>query len=61
MDAVRAICWVLTLLGSVLGGGFLLSSFSAQGAPQQAAAAAIGVGFAVLPYCFAGALSELTK
>lgn len=59
MGALRSIFWVLTMLGAVIGGGFLLSSFAASGAPQQAAAAAIGIGFAVLPYCFTRALSEL--
>jgi hypothetical protein len=57
---MAAIFWMLTLLGCVVGGFFLFSSFVEKGAPQQAAAAAIAVGFAVIPYCFARAVSELS-
>ena len=43
--------WVLTILGSILGAlaagsGIMLAS----GAPQEAAAAAVGIAFAVIPY-----------
>ena len=34
---------------------------SAQGAPQEAAAAAIAVDLAVIPYCLARAVSEMGK
>lgn len=54
-------CWILTLIGSLIGGVFVFSSFVEKAAPQQAAAAAIGVGFGVLPYCFARAVSELAR
>ena len=43
---------IFTVIGSVLGGLGVLSSFLMNSAPQQAAAAAVGVGFAVVPYCF---------
>jgi hypothetical protein len=54
--------WILALLGSIaagltLFGGILFSN----GAPQQAAAAAIAVGFAVIPYCFARAIEKLNR
>lgn len=34
---------------------------AANGAPQEAAAAAMGVAFAVIPYCLAKAVSEYGK
>ena len=41
----------LTIVGAVLGGVVLvLGVFSASGAPQQAAAAAVAVALGVLPY-----------
>jgi DNA-directed RNA polymerase subunit RPC12/RpoP len=54
--------WVLTVLGCVIGGligvgGVVL----ANGAPQEAAAAAIAVACAVIPYCLARAADELGK
>jgi hypothetical protein len=58
---LRVILWVLTIIGAAFGTLVLLSSlFSAQSAPQQAAAAAIAVALVVLPYCCARALSELS-
>ena len=54
--------WGLTLLGSLLGGVILvIGVFTANGAPQEAAAAAIALGCAVIPYCVARAISELTR
>ena len=54
------VLWVFTLLGSLLGGLFgVLGLLTAHGAPQEAAAAAIAVACAVIPYCFARAASEL--
>ena len=54
--------WVLTILGSILGAlaagsGIMLAS----GAPQEAAAAAVGIAFAVIPYCLARAAPEMRK
>lgn len=54
--------WILTIVGSVLGAGIVLLGMStAKGAPQEAAAAAIGIGFAVIPYCLARAVSEMKR
>ncbi len=53
--------WVLTIIGSLIGTLLLFSSFLAEGAPQQAALAAMAVGFAVLPYCIARSFNELKK
>lgn len=57
---MKAICWSLTILGSLLGGFILFSGIAeARSAPQQAAAAAMGAACAVIPYCLARAVSEL--
>lgn len=53
--------WILSVLGAVAGGVQLLLVEAQPGAPQQAAAAAIAVGLAVIPYCLARAVSELLK
>jgi hypothetical protein len=58
---MRTLLWIFTLISSLIGGFFLLSSFAEKAAPQQAAAAAIGVGFAVIPYCFARAVTWLAS
>jgi sugar phosphate permease len=59
---MRAILWVLTILGSLIGGLiFFLGFTSAKGAPQEAAAAAAGIAFGVLPYVCARAVDELKK
>jgi hypothetical protein len=56
---MKKFLWVITMLGSALGGLIGLAGvITANGAPQQAAAAAIGVGCAVIPYCFARAAQE---
>ena len=52
--------WAVTIIGSVLGGLTIIFGLAgAEGAPQEAAAAAIGVAFAVIPYCLARAVSEM--
>jgi len=57
---MRKTLWIFTILGSMLGGLFLVGGLAgANGAPQQAAAAAVAVACAVLPYCLARAASEL--
>ena len=52
--------WIITIIGCVLGA---LTAFAgiagANGAPQEAAAAAMGLAFAVIPYCLARAASEI--
>jgi hypothetical protein len=59
-NIVRTFVWVVTLLGSVLGAFVAVTGIAgANGSPQQSAAAAIGLAFAVIPYCFARAVSEL--
>ncbi len=60
---MRIIFWGLAGLGSIIGGGFLFFGAlnPASGAPQEAAGAAIGIAFAVLPYVFARAADEMRK
>ncbi len=48
------------LIGSILGAlVFIFGSMSAEGAPQEAVAAAAGVALAIIPYVFARAMSEI--
>ena len=43
---------VIHILGSALGAlTALVGVMAAKGAPQEAAAAAVGIAFAVIPYC----------
>ncbi len=59
---MKKLLWTLTVLGSLIGGLFMVVGlFIAQGAPQEAAAAAMGVGFAVIPFCLAYASSKLSE
>jgi hypothetical protein len=57
---MKRIFWIITLFGSGLGVLMLLATlFFSDGAPQEAAGAAISVAFAVIPYCLARAISEM--
>ena len=51
--------WLVSLLGAGLGVLALFAAFGEKAAPQQAAAASMAVGLAVIPYCLARAWSEL--
>jgi hypothetical protein len=58
---MKAFLWALTIIGSVLGGFISVGGvLAANGAPQEAAAAAVGVACAVIPYCLARAVSEIS-
>ena len=59
---MKKFLWVLTMIGSVLGGLVVLFGvIGANGAPQDAAAAAVGIAMAAIPYCLARAASEMGK
>lgn len=59
---IRGACWVATMVGALIGGlMFMDTLMRATSAPQQSAGAAIAVAWAVLPYCFARAVSEIGK
>ena len=52
--------WSFTVFGSYVGMFIaFVGVIGANGAPQQAAAAAVGVACAVIPYCLARAKSEI--
>jgi hypothetical protein len=57
---MKRVSWIITLIGSAIGFFVLIITlFGSNGAPQEAAGAAIAVAFSVIPYCFARALSEM--
>lgn len=59
---MKKLFWITTIISSGLGGFVAIEGIAnASSAPQQAAAAAMGVAFAVIPYCIARAVSELGK
>lgn len=59
---MKKFLWIITAMSSVLGALTAIVGISAaNGAPQEAAAAAMGVAFAVIPYCLAKAVSEYGK
>ena len=59
---LRKIFWSLSALSAFLGGVVMLVGVAqATGAPQEAAAAAVGLGLAVIPYCFNRALDEFDR
>jgi uncharacterized membrane protein YvbJ len=52
--------WVIAFLGAIFGAFVVFFGVvNANGAPQEASAAAIGIAMAVIPYCIARATSEL--
>jgi formate/nitrite transporter FocA (FNT family) len=56
------ILWIIVIIGAILGALVVfLGILSSSGAPQEAAAAAIGVSLAVIPYCLARAVLEIKK
>ncbi len=59
---MKKFLWILVIVGSIFGGLMaFIGVAAAQGAPQEAAAAAMGVAFTVIPYCLARAVSEMGK
>jgi hypothetical protein len=59
---MHSFSWGLTMLGSLIGGVvFFFALLTSNGAPQEAAGAALAIGFAVLPYVFARAFDELNR
>lgn len=56
---MKTLGYILTMIGTVIGGFILLSTLGADSAPQQAAGAAMAVACGVLPYCFARAIEKI--
>ena len=42
---------IFTFIGAAIGALFLLTTFGANGAPQEAAGAALAIAFVAIPYC----------
>lgn len=58
---MRKIFWGVTMLMSAVGAIVAFTGMAAaNGAPQEAAAAAMGLAIAVIPYCFSRAFTEMT-
>lgn len=58
---MKTFCWVVTIICCVIAGIVLMSTaFASDGAPQQAAGAAIAAALVVIPYVFTRAVSELS-
>jgi hypothetical protein len=61
-SGVAKFFWVVALIGAIIGGLIGIGGVAmAQGAPQEAAAAAIGCLTVIVPYVFARAIDELTR
>jgi len=59
---MKTFFWVITILCSLVGALVAFIGVSAaNGAPQEAASAAMGMAFAVIPYCLARAVSEISS
>ncbi len=59
---MKQLLWLVTIIGSIVGGMVVYVGVgAAKGAPQEAAAAAVGLAMAVIPYCLARAVSEIGK
>jgi hypothetical protein len=58
---MKKVLWAVTSIGTIVGGFFAVVAFNAESAPQQAALAALGTAFAVIPYCLARARDEFEK
>jgi hypothetical protein len=60
LKIISAALWLFTLAGGLFGGLTLIVGLaSANGAPQQAAAAGMALGYAVIPYCISRAVTEI--
>lgn len=59
---MKAFCWVITIISCIIAGMVLLATFtSSNGAPQEAAGAAMAAAIAVIPYVFSRAVTELSE
>ncbi|MFC0677495.1 hypothetical protein ACFFGH_06480 [Lysobacter korlensis] len=59
MRGFIAVCWALTVAGCMLGAFLVFSTLYANGAPQQAAAAALACAVTVIPYVFTRAIEGM--
>lgn len=56
---MKIFSYILTMIGTAIGGFTLLMTMAADSAPQQAAGAAMAVAWAVIPYCFARCVEKI--
>lgn len=62
MRTIKLICWVATILGGVIGSGvFLYGMTAVESDMQMGSLSAFAIGFAVLPYCLARAITEIDE
>ena len=59
---LQKILWIVAFLSAIFGAiEFMGNMSAAESAPQQAAGAAMALCYAVIPYCLARALQELSN
>jgi hypothetical protein len=59
---MKVFCWIVTILCCAFAAIGLFDAIAhSSGAPQQAAGAAIAAAFAIIPYVFSRAVSELAE
>lgn len=59
---IRIICWLIVIGGVAIGGLILFAGMSqAQSAPQEAVVITLALACAILPYCLARAITEITR
>lgn len=58
---MKTFCWIITLICCIIAGLTLVATMtSSNGAPQEAAGAAIACAVVVIPYVFTRAVTELS-
>ena len=62
MPGFVGLCWGITVLAACIAGAVLFITFAgANGAPQEAAGAAMAVAICVIPYVFTRACQAFTE
>jgi hypothetical protein len=62
MPSFVGFCWVITVLAACIAGAVLALTFTAaNGAPQEAAGAALALAICVIPYVFTRASQAFTE
>ncbi|NGX85148.1 hypothetical protein [Aequorivita sp. KMM 9714] len=60
MEIFKKICWIATIVGGMIGSLIFIYAMSASESDMQMGSlSAFAIGFVVLPYCIARAVSEL--
>ena len=61
-NLAEIISWIFVLLSVPTSALVILGGMGAsQGAPQEAVVICLGLAIVIIPYCFARAISELSK